>query len=271
MNTLEVVTFDTTVEDDLKFLEYVLSNKDVKLISREANVTGPIEVSKDRIHELWGKGHINECSIIIWNTSISNPLCWQPYLMYYDRDWNSVERNHPESIKSPKNTDEYFSLYNSFVSLPITEKLFLHGKYHPVFSPVIEFDFPDRRNRFTGVSANFSNIITNDVWIVWDPSVGKWKHDTPDINNIHQTEVCQPPKFIEWQESINNWIKEQFREWIIPRFTYRLGSDDDASGRSAQSLANLMSHTIAGYDPQPPVISPRNNIESSEKSTGNTS
>jgi hypothetical protein len=34
MDTLEVMTFDTILEDDLALLEFVLQNRDVKIITK---------------------------------------------------------------------------------------------------------------------------------------------------------------------------------------------------------------------------------------------
>jgi hypothetical protein len=257
MDTLEELTIDTTLEEELEFLKFVRQNGDVRILSAHlVNLQGPIEISYDEIRQLRGNGYDSECSFLLWNKSIPNPLCWSLYYSNYDRNWNAVERKHPDGLNPPKTLDEYLALYADFMGHPISDVLFMSGKIHSVLSPIIKVNIPSRTTRFMSLTVDFIEQI-NDVWIVWNAAENRWGHETRDLATFFENDFEQPAEFIEWQESVFNWLRNKWQDWIIPRFTYRLGPDTDSARRSAQALTNLLGENVAGFNPEPPVESPR--------------
>ena len=110
------------------------------------------------------------------------------------------------------------------------------------------------------IHAEFSDRL-RDVWMLWEPARSQWEHEARDLTNLFWSDLEQPPEFIEWQESIFSWVKEKWSDWIVPRYTYRLGGNEESSAKSAertaQWLADLLGKNVAGFEPRPPVISPR--------------
>jgi hypothetical protein len=159
----------------------------------------------------------------------------------------------------PRNIEEGLALYSSFQSHPIAEQILQYGRIDCLLSPVIEVDIPaERPGDFFSITAEFSNWATG-IWVVWNALEQRWEHESRDLERMLECEYEQPTAFLEWQEDIFDWIRETWSGWIIPRYTYRLAPEDlsESTKRLAQALANLMGRTVAGFEPQPPVVSPR--------------
>ena len=162
-------------------------------------------------------------------------------------------------MQYPRTEESRLAAHSSFRQQPITSQFFRYGHFDRLLSPVIELSIPlDRRKGFFSVTADFSNFVRG-VWLVWNALEARWEYETRDLACLLQQKFQQPPEFVEWQESIFSWVRENWSDWIIPRFTYRLGSEDpkESVTRLAQSLASLLGRDVAGVDPQPPVIPPR--------------
>lgn len=259
MDTLEVITVDASLEDAFRFLQFVRRNREVRIISTRVTLDGPAYLSEKDIVSSRKAESSDGCTFLLWNISIPNPLCWSLYLTNYDSDWMPVDPRYGDPMKYPRTEDDLLAVHSSFRQQPITTQTFRYGKVSRLLSPVIEVSIPsDRKKGFFDITANFSNVV-NGVWLVWNAFEERWEHETRDIECLIQRKFEQPSEFIEWQEGIFSWIRENWSDWIIPRFTYRLGSEDpeESLTRLVQSLANLYGDSVAGIDPQPPVVSPK--------------
>jgi hypothetical protein len=258
-DALEVITIDTSLADELEFLEYVCSNGDVKMIATDVTPDGPRYLSIDDLPRLRQSAKPDDHTFLLWNTKMPTPLCWHLYLSNYDSEWEPIEPRHAMRSRYPRNIEEGLALYSSFQSHPIAEQILQYGRIDCLLSPVIEVDIPaERPGDFFSITAEFSNWATG-IWVVWNALEQRWEHESRDLERMLECEYEQPTAFLEWQEDIFDWIRETWSGWIIPRYTYRLAPEDlsESTKRLAQALANLMGRTVAGFEPQPPVVSPR--------------
>lgn len=258
-DTLEMITVDTSLADELEFFEFVCGNGDVRLISTDVSENGPRYLSIEDIPRMRMSAAPNDHTLLLWNTAVPTPLCWHLYLSNYNSEWEPIDPRYATRSEYPRNTDEGLALFASFQRQQITEQILRYGRIDSLLSPVIEVDIPTGKpGDFFSVTTEFSNWATG-IWVVWNALDSRWEHETRDVERLLEYEYAQPPAFIEWQEGIFDWIREAWPGWIIPRYTYRLVPEDlsESTKRLAQALANLMGRTVAGFEPQPPVESPR--------------
>jgi hypothetical protein len=270
----ETVTIDTHLEDEIEFISYLQQEKGILIIPSELNLSGPTSLNLSQIIEIRNNELLNERTLYIWNSSCSNLLCWSPSGMWYDDKWNPIPKSshrYYPSADSPwspiESINQWCLMQKEFRCQQINENIFIHGHLLRGLSPVIEMSLPRNNDPFLSIHVDYRERILHDVWIEWNPNLLSWEHSKEDPENIYDTMRRQPSEFIDWQHNIINWIHNHWHKWIIPRFT-KTYSDDDVLGRfndAAQALSDLTGKHVAGFDPRPPVISPREKINANKK------
>ena len=208
MDALEVITVDTSLEDELEFLRFVRRDRDVRMISTRATLDGPAYRSANDLVAAKKEGAQGDFEVLLWNASIANPLCWSLYLSHYDANWMPIDPRYGEPMQYPRTEESRLAAHSPFRQQPITSQLFRYGHFDRLLSPVIELSIPlDRRQGFFSLTASFSNFV-GGIWLVWNAFEDGWEHENRDLECLLQQEFQQPPEFIEWQESIFSWVRE---------------------------------------------------------------
>jgi hypothetical protein len=264
VDSVETLTAATHIEDEMDFFSFVLNESPVKGILSSMNMNGPTILSLDDIEWIRRFGTADQREIFLWNTSCPNPLCWSPDWAWYDANWEPIERSEGSHLKQkfpspwlPRTTEQGIKMHTSFQDTPITETLFMHGRIARGISPVIEISLPLNEGDYFGMTADFYEKIITDVWLEWDTTQSCWRHEQIKAKLRWNSVRKQSHVYLEWQQTIYDWARNHWGKWIIPRFTYRLGSSRQAADQSAQFLADLMGENVAGFEPRPPTISPR--------------
>jgi hypothetical protein len=227
MDTLEQITLSNTVlEEELQFLSFVCQNPDVQIISSQLSLEGPAYLSLDDYREIKKTGTLDECNLLLWNTRIENPLCATPFLHLFDHNWSPTKPDHSKSINIPRNKNEFLALNKSFRKQSITDNLLRHSMYDRLLSPLVEISISsditiEKSNDYFGILAEFCNWA-HPVWVIWNTVEQKWEHETRNLEPLFDFHFEQPPEFIEWQENIFNWVRENWSNKIYSPSTYRL-------------------------------------------------
>jgi hypothetical protein len=171
---------------------------------------------------------------------------------FYDAYWNpSTELLKPKGVVI-KTKQEGLARHASLRETAITEELFRHSTVHGLLSPVIEVEIPSgTTSGLFDLDAKLSDAVYDDVWVVWNTLHNCWEHETRNLEELFAQEFEQPPAFVEWQESIFQWVKKHWGKQVIPHYTYRFPGADPLQIAS-QSLANLLNRNVAGVEPKPP-------------------
>jgi hypothetical protein len=265
LDSLETLTVHTLLEDELEFFNYVLEDSDVRIIPSQVGLTGPKSLTLEDIAQIRKTGSPSQRSLLLWKTSCPNSLCWSLYTYWYNADWVQIEQSashrfrprDPSPWQSVRSAEQSRIMHTTFWRKPLSDALFMHGKISEGLSPIISIDLPKDNHDFMSMTADFYEVFSNDVWLEWDPYSRRWKHQCTKALELYGTVQEQPIEFIQWQQRLFDWVRSRWGKWIIPRFTYRLGSDSPSLERMGQHLANLLGKNVIGFDPQPPVISPR--------------
>jgi hypothetical protein len=163
MDTLEVITVDTSLEDVLEFLKFVRRNRDVRVISTSATLDGPEYLLGNGIVASEKARAQGDIDVLHWNTSIPNPLCWSLYLRNYDTNWMPIDPRYAEPMPYPRTEESLLAAHSSFRQQPITTQTFRYGCFDCYLSPVLELCIPlDRRRSFFSLTADLSNFVRGD-------------------------------------------------------------------------------------------------------------
>jgi hypothetical protein len=247
MDGIEIITFDTLIDQEVEFLKYCLRNTGIKLIFSHIGRLGMRELTLDDFIRLRKSNSFYGFNFLLWNTTIPAPLCWELYTSYYDLNWRPMDKYDDTGWVKFRTRKAFLEMFSLFQKQSIQEKFFIFGEIEAGFSPVIEFYTPPTGKRYTGIKAQFGSWL-NKVWLVWDSENRKWIHEIRDLKTLYG-EYQQPMEFIEWQQDLFDWILRNWADKIIPNHTYHIKSDNVAS-MTAQFLANLMEKPVAGQKPK---------------------
>ena len=70
------------------------------------------------------------------------------------------------------------------------------------------------------ITAEFCNWL-NGIWVVWDNFEQRWKHENRNLQKLFENCRKQPDGFIQWQESLFDWIKKNWASKILKSESYR--------------------------------------------------
>lgn len=272
MDSSETITIHTLKEDELSFFSYLLEDRDIRVIPSRIGLAGPDSLSLDEIAEIRETGSPDAHSLLIWNTSIETPLTWSPFLSWYDAHWTTLPASECSRFKpdgsSPwvtvRSVEDYCKVHASFRREIIDDRLFAHGMIATGLSPVIELSLPLNDRDFLSMDASFFESYGDEVWLLWNQGRRCWEHELVDPEILYDSIREQLPAFLDWQKRVFDWVRNEWGHWIIPRFTYRSGTERIKPEILGQILANLTGKRVLGIEPQPPVSSPRDDEQSNE-------
>ena len=187
---LECVSIDTSLDDELDFLGFALSDPDIRLVLPQANLNGPVYASAQE----WPVLREQQEFVYLWNSRCGNPLCWQVRFPF---------QNLP--VLPPigqQNKHEFLAIHTAFKQILITEQQFATGRFQPALSPVVEIS----KDAYFGVTAFFSGTLRQDLWLVWDQAQGLWTHERRDLGQMYDIGFDQSHESMKWQEHLLEWV-----------------------------------------------------------------
>ncbi len=188
MDLSECVSVETTLDDEIEFLHFALSDPDVRLVLLRAALNGPAFATLQD----WSVIQHQEYALL-WNSRCGNPLCWKVRLPFQDL----VE--FPAIGEQTKQT--FLKAHEAFRKIHITEEHFTNGWYTSL-SPAIEVS----KGGYFIASADFFERPSFDLWVVWDSKRGIWTHENRDLERMYEVGFQQPRESRQWQENLLEWI-----------------------------------------------------------------
>jgi hypothetical protein len=211
MDSLECISADVSLDDELDFLHFALNAPGIRLVLPHADVNGPAYAS---IQE-WPIVRDKQEFVLLWNFQCSNPLCWEVRLPF---------QGLPDFLPIGQQTQQAFlSAHVAFEKMPITAAHFKHGMFLRGLSPVVEVS----HGGCLVMTIEFTERPTHAVWLVWDATRSVWVHEARELELMYEKDFKQPHDSIRWQESLLDWVYTYWWDKIDrrPSWSYRYNSD----------------------------------------------
>lgn len=222
MDMSECVSVETTLDDELDFFHFALSDPNVRLVLLRATINGPTFAALQD----WPAVHLQEFSFL-WNSRCSNPLCWRVRLPFQDIP------KFPPIGEQTKQT--FVTAHEDFKKIPISEEHFANGGFHGGLSPVVEVS----KGGYLIASADFSDLPRHDLWIAWDPEHDMWIYENRDIEEMYEVGFRQPRESLQWQDSLIEWIYTHWWDKINRHSSWSYRYNDMANLPASWPLRQL--------------------------------